>query len=386
MRRAARRRIGASHPWAQFAIGVLVLFATSCAPEAPSSPVRPEGASGVAELPSSRTDPRPRHAAIHRGESMLAANTACEGCHRDVAEEWRDSLHHESWNEPAFQRAFAREPLSFCQSCHVPEANPNAPPSPALGDLGTGCVTCHLVEEGILATRRNEHRALRAEPSPHAVVRDGRLEGDAACARCHEFSFPHGGSPAGPRVPMQSTVTEHQRSPASSQSCASCHMPSGEHDARRRSHRFASSRDEARLRAAISVVAARRSATSAELHIQSNVGGHAFPTGDLFRRIEVLVEAVGPGEVLVARDVRYLARHFPLTAATPGGVRHRTVGPDDRLEASPRTLSFDLGAAAAGHSLRYRVAYQRVAHPVPGKEGAAELDGEVVLVEGELPP
>ena len=62
------------------------------------------------------------------------------------------------------------------------------------------------------------------------------------------------------------------------------------------------------------------------------------------------------------------------------------VGPDDRLDDVPRTLTFELGPAASGRALRYRVAYQRVAHPRPGGEVAAELDGEVVLAEGAVPP
>jgi len=317
-----------------------------------------------------------------RGD-RVAANAACEACHPDVASEWRASLHRASWTEPAFQRAFAREPLSFCQECHVPEASPDAQPSAALGELGTGCVTCHLVEDGVLAAG-DGHASPNDVGVPHGVVRDGRLDGDAACARCHEFAFPEGGRPLGPDVPMQSTVSEHRASPAAAQSCASCHMP--REVQRHRSHRFASSRDEVRLRAAVHVDASRASPSTATISLTSNVRGHAFPTGDLFRRVEVLVEAVAPGEVLVASEVKYLARHFPLVAGSPGGTRHRSIGVDDRLGGEPRTLVFDLGAAAAGRMLRYRVSYQRVAQPRSADESASELDGEVELASGRLEP
>lgn len=318
----------------------------------------------------------------HRGEAMVAANTACERCHTEVAVEWRASLHRASWTEPAFQRAFEREPLPFCQGCHVPEADPTSPPSDALAELGTGCVSCHLVPEGVLAAK-DGHSPKRAT-SPHAVVRDGRLDGDAACARCHEFSFPSAKKPLGPDVPMQSTVGEHTASPAAGQSCATCHMPHA--PGRRRSHRFASSRDEERIRSAVQVGAERSSPSSVAITLASNVRGHAFPTGDLFRRVEVLVEAVAPGEVLVASEAKYLGRHFPLISTSPGGMRHRAVGVDDRLGSEQRTITFDLGPEAARLPIRYRVGYQRVAHPRSNDESASELDGEIEIASGRLDP
>lgn len=308
-----------------------VLAAAACLPASAPSEDATDGGARVA-APAQRASANRRLTA--RGEALVAENAACERCHVEV-----------------------------------------------LGELGTGCVTCHLADEGVLAAQGGA----ASESSPHPVVRDGRLDGDAACAHCHEFAFPDSGRPLGPDVPMQSTISEHRASPAAGESCASCHMPrhvEGGH----RSHRFASSRDEARLRAAVHVEASRTSSTSATITLRSNVRGHAFPTGDLFRRLEVLVEAVAPGEVLVASEASYLARHFPLVSASPGGPRHRSIGVDDRLGAAPRTLSVDLGPAAAGLPLRYRVSYQRVAHPRSEDELASELDGEVELASGRLAP
>ena len=241
--------------------------------------------------------------------------------------------------------------------------------------MGTGCVSCHLTPDGVLAARSSTATA----SAPHAVIRDGRLDSDAACAGCHEFAFPKGKQPQGA---MQSTVSEHRESPGRDTSCAACHMPQ---QGRRRSHRFASSRDAGRVRAAVSVSATRTSATAVRITLVSNVRGHRFPTGDLFRRIEVLIEAVAPSEVLVASRVRYLGRHFPLMALRPGGPKHRTRGPDDRLAYTPVVLDFEL-SEALGLPLRYRVSYQRVAHPRSPVESHHVLDGEVVLASGVLPP
>jgi hypothetical protein len=181
---------------------------------------------------------------------------------------------------------------------------------------------------------------------------------------------------------MQSTITEHRASPAASIACTACHMPRERGHA---SHAFVASRDPAHVRAAVSVRARRLDDTRVEVSLASRVEGHAFPTGDLFRRVEVLAEAVGPDEVLLASATRYLARHFPVAPIEPGGPRARTIGPDDRLGVAPIAIVLDLGELARGRLVRWRVAYQRVAHPRSSDESAAALDGEVVLAEGQLP-
>ncbi len=153
----------------------------------------------------------------------------------------------------------------------------------------------------------------------------------------------------------------------------------------RPSHRFTASRDEALVRAAVHVEARREGPARVEVRLTSRVAGHAFPTGDLFRRVEILVEAVGPGEALAASALRYLARHFPLERVTPQGPRARAFGPDDRLRHEPVTIVLDLGERATGLPLRWRVAYQRVAHPRSADDATSAIDGEVVLASGELP-
>jgi hypothetical protein len=181
---------------------------------------------------------------------------------------------------------------------------------------------------------------------------------------------------------MQSTISEHRASPAAALPCAGCHMLGADG---RRSHRFSASRDEALLRDAVRVSARRVGDRQVEVNLASRVDGHAFPTGDLFRRLEVLVEAVGPGEALEATASRYLARHFPVRKLAPDAPRVRSVGVDDRLRHEPIAVLFDLGERARGVPLRWRVAYQRVAHPRSDDELEAALEGEVVLAQGELP-
>src|SRR3712207_728161 len=103
----------------------------------------------VALLPviarSGGAPPMPAPAPIHRDGDPARSNAACESCHPDVAAEWRASSHRTAYTDPVFQRALAREPSPFCRGCHAPEAPPEDEPPARLGEIGVGCVTCHVV-------------------------------------------------------------------------------------------------------------------------------------------------------------------------------------------------------------------------------------------------
>lgn len=328
--------------------------------------------------------PMPGPAPQARVIDAATINGQCESCHVDIAAEWQRSLHRASHTDPAYQRALAIEPLPFCQGCHAPEANPNAPVPAAVGKLGVGCVTCHWTGHEVLAAPRPEIVNDRVEA--HSIVRDARFAGTPACASCHEFAFPDSGRRGAPEL-MQSTITEHAMSSNANRSCADCHMPlvvdkpgAKPH----RSHVFDASRNAAMVRRAVSIVATRIGPTTARIAIESNGAGHAFPTGDLFRRIEVHVDAVGAEYQSVASATRYLMRHFAEKRHGAGIVRY--VYADDRPLVSPMIIDFDLGPAAAALPLAYRIAYQRVEHPRSEKPEDSVVEGEIVLSEGMLPP
>src|SRR5262249_59290492 len=105
----------------------------------------------------------------------------------------------------------------------------------------------------------------------------------------------------------QTTVREPRRSPAAEIACAGCHMPavSG-----RRSHAFTESRDPAWLGDRLRVTAARAEGGRVRVTLVQASPGHGFPTGDLFRRLEVGCELRDEDGKVVSRDVRYLARRF----------------------------------------------------------------------------
>jgi hypothetical protein len=317
--------------------------------------------------------PRPGRARL---DAAVRANEACEACHADVAAEWRGSLHQRADLEPAYRRAFEIEPLPFCRSCHAPEADPHREESASLAELGVGCVTCHLGadDDRVLAAPRE---GLVSERAPHPVVRDPRFAAVEACAGCHEFPFP-GLRPAGPETLMQSTVREHASSAARDRPCAECHMPRLE--GTRRAHGFVASRSPEVVRSAVDVRVERRG-DLVRIELHPRVSGHAFPTGDLFRRVEIAIEALGPDRLVLAREQRYLARHFELS---PGAVGRR-LAHDDRVHDEPRVVAFSMPEHAT-RELAFRVAYQRVAHPLDAGSEHALVEGEIVLAEGILAP
>jgi len=304
----------------------------------------------------------------------VALNRECESCHRQEALEWRGSLHRRANVEPSYRRAFAREPMPFCRSCHAPEAVPYEPEPVDVGDMGVACVTCHVTDGPILAAPLPAGVSPR-EAAPHAIVRDARFATADACASCHEFRFPtaHGDDDAGF---MQTTVREHKASTASETSCAACHMP--ERSDGRRSHTFLGSRDVAFVRSAARVTARRVGNSEVQIRLEPKVSGHAFPTGDLFRRIEITVEALGPDRMVLSEARRYLGRHWGPRARGAG----RELLGDDRLRDEPLVLTLDLGAQATGRPIAWRVAYQRVAHANGVDDADATVDAEIVLGSG----
>lgn len=313
-----------------------------------------------------------------RGLDAAAANRRCESCHAQQAAEWHGSPHQRADVDPVYRRAFAIEPMPFCRSCHAPEADPRAPVPAGLASLGVGCVTCHAVKGGaVLAAPGGD--GLRA---PHPVIRSARFATAAACASCHQFAFPDASLRAHPEL-MQSTVSEHARSRYASTPCETCHMPRSHGT---RSHAFDVQREPSTLKHALRARVVRVGPDRVRFELQSVGVGHAFPTGDLFRRLAVDAEAVGDDYASLARREKFLTRHFrPLR----GPSAPRRVWLDDRLGANgdPRlTFDLDLGKAAAGWPIAWRVAYQRVQHPVQTGDAHALIALSVTLAQGVVPP
>ena len=353
----------------------LALFA--CAPE--PNRVHPAAPAIAAALAMPGPSPRGRDAA-----AASALNATCTGCHGEIADEWRASFHAQAQRDEAYQRAFALEPLPFCQGCHAPEADAKLPVPEAAAELGVGCVTCHVVGDHLLASSTG------SSTPAHAVTRSAEFAATSACALCHQFAFPDR-APNGQLALMQATLQEHEQSNSADVPCASCHMPRvGSGPSQHRSHAFLGGHDRDFVKGALRVRAERPAANRVAFVLQTDRVGHAFPTGDLFRRLEISAEAIGNDYQAVGATRRYLSRHWSEKQQLARVVRE--VKRDDRATHTPLEIELELQLAptesawVASLPLAFRVAYQRVQHPRSEADEDSVLDGEIEIASGTLPP
>ena len=295
---------------------------------------------------------------VVRDADATARNAGCVSCHRETAERWRESLHARAFTDAGFAAAFASEPEPFCQGCHAPESVPTDPQDPDAA-IGVACITCHAsIDMGTAG----------GHATPRAPI------GDQVCAACHEFGFPDGGGA------MQTTVTEHAQSPFAARSCIDCHMPS---EAGHRDHGFHASRDPTLLRSAIAIEAHRDGPERVVVHLRLGEVGHAFPTGDMFRRVVVYGQAVDAHGVAVAAD----AVVFDRGLLDEGDRVDASAAFDVRLGAPGRpreqSVTLELPGAAAW-PVKWSVAYQRI-EPIGHDEDEALL-AEIELGGGTLLP
>jgi hypothetical protein len=348
-------------------LSVALAFAACTRMEAP--------AETFVDAPSAPTMPGPNRGRL---DAAVRTNESCLVCHDEQAAEWRGSLHRRSSVDPAYRRALALEPSAFCRGCHAPEANPQYDLADSVSEMGVGCVTCHVTEEGlVLAAPKNEESS-----APHPVRRSPEFANTGACVNCHEFTFPGIGLGShDDGMFMQTTVREHDRSRGNNQSCADCHMPVVQGH---KSHSFAQVRDPEWLRKSLEVNAKRGDFQELVVTLRQTNSGHAFPTGDLFRRLEVGAVLRDVRGRKVRRDERYLARHFIERRGASG----RYLESDDRIFDSVVLLDLDVAppqSAQGPFHGSYWVKLQRVATVGEGsRANEAVVESEVVLAEGDF--
>jgi hypothetical protein len=263
----------------------------------------------------------------------------------------------------------AEEPREFCVACHAPNRS-SAASSPT--HAGIGCRECHVGIE------------LDASGEGHTHVTVAGSAGTVkSCATCHEFSFP------GARQheeKLQLTASEHDQSSFARVACAACHMPRvGGWFSSHHSHAFAEARDEAQLRGALRTSVERPDASHVSLTLSAHDVGHAFPTGDLFRRLVVEAEVIGPDYAFLGERRRDLARHFTDLPGLDRRHGERVATADDRVPADgAQRVDFDFGDVARGRTIAWQVRYERVLHLNPTHEADAEVESSVLLDRGQL--
>lgn len=286
-----------------------------------------------------------------KGMDVVAQNEACARCHVEIAAEWRASQHRSAWDDEVFLSAYAVEPIPFCRRCHAPEIDEEKAGHDPSRHVGVGCVTCHVLGEDVLGAR-----AMPGTKDAHPVMREPQMTEPAWCSGCHQFAFPIPQEAA-----MQSTLQEHRESKLGDRSCQQCHMPLVEGAPRpHRSHAFVVQGDAPMLRAAFSARAERTGERSIRVWLRVEGAGHAVPTGDMFRRLEIRAAARFEGdEQSMARPV-VLAREFR-REERPDGPRRLQIG-DNRLAAdgTPTEVELFFPRKIIGRPVEWEVVYQRM--------------------------
>lgn len=352
---------------------------------AASAPVEAAPAAAPAVAPVALPGPAPR--ARPAGTDTAAVNAACAKCHAEVAAEWAGSMHRQAWVDPVFEEAYEIEPLAFCRSCHAPESDPESMPTAAAQDVGVACTTCHVQEQGGRSVVVGAHGAPAS--SPHPVLADARMATTSACASCHQFDFPRREGAA-----MQDTVREHAASRFAATPCQTCHMPERKAaDGRRwKSHAFAVISDPAMVRSAATARAERTGARTLRVDIEPRGAGHAFPTGDMFRRLEVRAVAVdAKGRAIAQATPVHLGRTFgDRVKGAHGFSMERIELEDSRLPppgAGPgATVELRFPISVGSAQVRWQLVYQRMSTAMAASFGVEQALDEIIVAEGAVAP
>jgi hypothetical protein len=197
-----------------------------------------------------------------------------------------------------------------------------------------GCASCHA---GVVAPIAGHHRA-RSTAVP--------------CAKCHEFDFPER------PLAMQSTQTEHDHLAFADTPCAGCHMASG-------GHRFDVTRNAAWLQAALGPPELAWRGNEASITLRTQHVGHAFPTGDLFRRLRLTVWFEDAAQHVVFYEQRTLGKRY---------APDTNIVEDTRIFGE-RVERYRLDARPAGGVAHVDLIYERVATPTahPTLFGAVQI-------------
>lgn len=195
----------------------------------------------------------------------------CGSCHKEQEHQWQQSRHAVSWTNAIFEVSYYESSYqSWCRDCHRPSI-------PISFDIrghenGVGCVTCHMNEKGEILSSNID---IQDQEAPHSLVFSPKLGTSEFCAQCHQFTF-QPDHPMFSEVAVQNTYEEWVHSEEKKQ-CQGCHMGSV-------GHTFPGAHNEQMLKNSIDIDIIRKDG-DVQITLLSKGVGHAFPTGDPFRRL-----------------------------------------------------------------------------------------------------
>ena len=184
------------------------------------------------------------------GRSLTAAYfelpEICSGCHADTYNQWKGSMHSNSWGDPVYRAALnlmsqasSGKTDEFCMGCHTPigvvtrEASPGGRGMSDVANRGVQCEVCHNISRtsGIgngsyVLTPKLHGRSLKFGPfkdaiSPFHDTAYSKLHTQSEfCGDCHNVSHPFN------RLPIERTYGEWSDSTYAGEGvqCQDCHM------------------------------------------------------------------------------------------------------------------------------------------------------------------
>jgi hypothetical protein len=314
--------------------------------------------------------------------AMLDA-TGCATCHAAIAAEWATSRHALAWTNGIFQREYQDKPKAWCVNCHAPMPAQQAELAGgrsvaagghALADQGINCATCHVRRGRIVAARR-------APASPHDTIVAADFGSPAFCADCHQFTFPvlsrDGEAIRMTGHPMQDTVASFLRGPYASEptGCMQCHGSAN-------NHAFAGGHDPGMLGAALAVEWCRRG-DAVEVTLTNVNAGHAVPTGDIHRHMNLRLWRSSTPEALYEG---FLGRRF--APADDGG---KTTTWDSSIEPGKHQLHrvtlAELGAPDdPAEPINLALIYVFIENEFPKPKRGPDEPITTTIVQWRMPP
>jgi hypothetical protein len=229
-------------------------------------------------------------------------------------------------------------------------------------------------------------RSSLAGEAAHALEIDPELGSPDRCGNCHQFMFEDDGV-HDPNEALQDTVEEWRTSDAAKagRDCVSCHMPAVELDgARIRGHAFPGMADAELLARAVDVeLEPRRTIRGIEVDVRLRGRdiGHAFPTGDVFRRARLVLRGDDGSEAKLDMQ-RWLAR----TADLDGRDSHVRTLDDTRVPPPGQGVVEDTLtlADATAETIAWTLELHRLPLPRARARGLADELTRVVVAHGTL--
>ena len=194
-----------------------------------------------------------------RSKPELINASACTSCHAEEGAAWEQSAHHRASTNKRYAVA---TPQPWCKNCHAP----------VTASEGVNCATCHVRDNQVLTPHR-------VTTSAHTSRFEPSMTQSSFCSGCHDFHFP-----TQMQMPIADHVTDSSEllqsvfaewTQTQSGTCQSCHV---------QGHRFITGRKKDTI-----TVSAKQCDGETNVRLRVKGVGHAFPTGDPFRRAIVEV-------------------------------------------------------------------------------------------------